>query len=101
LREAKRTIMSTHMGRTEDLRIRQESGWQDALDGEQASGNRRSAVETWQDEAPRVSLARRLERDQSFAGRVARRLFIEGWMGISLVVGLILLGLIRGFLGGG
>jgi hypothetical protein len=96
----RRTIMSKRVGRTEDLRFRGESGWQDALDGEQASWNRRSAVEAWQDETPRVSLARRLERDQSLAGRVANWLFNKGGIVILLIPGLILLGLIGGFLGG-
>jgi hypothetical protein len=97
----RRTIMSKQVvGRTEDLRIRRESGWQDALDGEQASGDRRSAVETWQDETPRMSLARRLERDQSFAGRVANWLFNKGGIVIPFFLGLILLSLIGEFLGG-
>jgi hypothetical protein len=53
---------------------------------------------TWQDESPATSLATMLERNHGFTSRVARWLFIEGWMGVFLIVGLMLLGLIMGLL---
>jgi hypothetical protein len=38
-----------------------------------------------------------METSQSFPGRVACRLFIEGWMGVILILGLFVFALVSGF----
>jgi hypothetical protein len=62
--------------------------------------NGHPAEEPWQDETPVPSLARRLEEDPSFLGRTLHWLFIKGGMATVLLLGLIVLGLVGGFLGG-
>jgi hypothetical protein len=50
-------------------------------------------------EMPNLSLASRLEANDSVAGRVAQWLFIKGGMAILVIVGLMLLGLVGGLVG--
>jgi hypothetical protein len=73
--------------------------WSRAVFATGARRNGHSAGEPWEDETP-LSLARRLEQDPRFLGRAAHWLFIKGGMAIVLLSGLMVLGLIGGFLGG-
>jgi hypothetical protein len=45
------------------------------------------------------SWAHQLEESQSLLGRVARGLFIKGWMGVIVILGLLVAGLVGGFAG--
>jgi hypothetical protein len=59
-----------------------------------------SAEGPWEDEAPTLSLARRLERDPRLLGRALHWLLIKGGMAMVLLLGLMMLGLLGGLLGG-
>ncbi len=54
----------------------------------------RGLVATQQAEPPRMSLARKLERDPRLAGRAANWLFIKGGIILLLGLGLFVLGLV-------
>src|SRR4051812_4819917 len=94
----RRTKMTRRADRARSLRSRRASEWRDAGDEEDSWWYRRPAEETWQDEEPRESLAHRLERDQRLMGRVVHWLLIKGGMVVLMLVGLIVLGLVGGFL---
>jgi hypothetical protein len=89
--------MVRRANREDDLRTPGETEWRDADDEEEAWRDGRSRRLTLADERPGLSLARRLERDQRLVGRVAHWLFIKGGMVVLLIVGLIVLGLVAGF----
>jgi hypothetical protein len=73
--------------------------WSQRIFAAEPRQNGHSAEESWQDEAPAPSLARRLEWDPSFRGRAFHWLFIKGGMAVVLIGGVMLLGLIAGLLG--
>jgi len=56
-------------------------------------GGRQVAM-SCEDKPPRMTLARKLERDPRLPARAANWLFIKGGMAVLLVLGLMLLGLI-------
>jgi hypothetical protein len=85
--------MVSRVERSVDLRGDGEPRRRESGDDDGTAWDSRSAADTWREERPQLSLARKLERSHHPAGRVARWLFIEGGIVIVFLSGLIGLGL--------
>ena len=91
--------MRTRVDRMADIRgkayrMRGSPHWPHAVFAPAMQLARRQVATSCEDRPPRMTLARKLERDPRLPARAANWLFIKGGMVLLLILGLMVLGLI-------